>query len=195
VDVPFETYTVPVKEEIEAKILTNGKLLNNFILDATVALDDQLDSDVIAAAQTTDKVINWAGANLAWADIVAVDAKFNILKVNRKDRIIVVPASRQSDFMSIDVVKSAMAYNRDLLEKGIFVINNTQFYISSYVGQIGGKDNIVGIYSRGLAVVLKGFMSRHEAYDPETRDTDIDYNTAAAMKLMKNEFAVVAKQP
>lgn len=195
VNVPFALYTIGMKQEQEEKILMNGKLLNNFLLDANDALSDKLDADVLAEAQTTSNSINWAGANLSWADIVAVDAKFNTLKVPRRSRIVVIPAARQSDFMAIDVVKQAMAYNKELLEKGVFVINNTQFYISAHVAQIGGKDNIVGIAAPGLAVVLKGYMQRESAYNVATRDTDVDYNTGAAIKLLKNEFAVVSKQP
>jgi hypothetical protein len=195
VNVPFALYTIGLTQEEEERILMNGKLLNNFLLDTNDALSDALDAVVIAEAQTTDKVITWAGANLTWGDIVNVDAKFNLLKVPKRNRVVIIPASRQADFMSIDVVKSAMAFNKDLLEKGVFVINNTQFYISSYVGQIGSKDNIVGINTGGLAVVLKGYMSRNSVYDTDTRMTYVDYNTGAATKLLKTEFAVVAKQP
>ena len=195
VNVPFGLYTIAMTQEEEERMLMNGRLLQNFLADTNDAFNDALDSVVIAEAQTTNKIINWSGANLAWGDIVNVDAKFNELNVSKRDRIVVIPASRQSDFMSIDVVKSAMAYNKDLLEKGVFVINNTQFYISSYVGKIGGKDNIVGINARGLAVVLKGYMQRNAVYDVSVRKTHVDYNTGAAVKLLKNEFAVVAKQP
>lgn len=195
VNVPFSLYTIGLSQEEEERMLMNGRLLQNFLADTNDAFNDALDTVVIAEAQTTDKVINWAGANLSWADIVNVDAKFTTLKVSKRDRIVVIPATRQADFMSIDVVKSAMAYNQNLLEKGIFVINNTQFYISPFVGQIGGKDNIVGINARGLAVVLKGYMQRNSVYDVSVRRTHVDYNTGAATKLLKNEFAVVAKQP
>ena len=195
VNVPFALYTIPMTQEEEERMLMNGRLLQNFLADANDAFNDALDAVVIAEAQTTNKVINWAGANLSWSDIVNIDAKFNELNVSKRNRIVVIPATRQSDFMSIDLVRSAMAFNKDLLEKGIFVINNTQFYISSHVGKVGGKDNIVGINSRGLAVVLKGYMQRQAVYDVAVRKTHVDYNTGAATKLLKNEFAVVAKQP
>ena len=195
VNVPFGLLTIAMTQEEEERMLMNGRLLQNFLADAQNALDDALDAIVIAEAQTTNKVINWAGANLSWTDIINIDAQQNVLKVPKRNRIQVIPASRQTEFQSIDVVKAAMANNRELLEGGVFVINNTQFYISSYVGKIGGKDNIVGISTRGLAVVLKGFMQRQSAYDITTRVTNVDYNTGAATKLLKNEFAVVAKQP
>ena len=195
VNVPFALYTVAMTEEEEARILMNGKLLSNFLLDTNDAFNDALDVVVLAQAQTTTKVINWAGANLAWADIVAVDAEFNKMKVPKRNRIVCIPATRQSDFMSIDVVKSAMAYNKDLLESGIFIINNTQFYISNAVAEVGGKENIVGINTTGLAVVLKGYMQRQSVYDPATRMTYVDYNTGAAVKLLKDEYAVVSKKP
>ena len=195
VNVPFVVYTVPMTQEEEERILMGGALLRNFLLDANDALTDSLDAAVIAEAQTTDKVLAWAGAKLSWDDIIALDAKFDDLKVPRAERIVVIPSAIKADFMAIDVVKQAMAFNRELLEKGIFVINNTQFYVSADVGKISGKNNIVGIAPRGLAVVLKGFMNRKEDYDTDSRVTYIDYNTGVAIKLLRKEYAVVSKQP
>lgn len=195
VQIDLNTYTIPLTDEVESGLFHNTKLLQNFLRDAPPVLSDQLDADVIAEAQTTDQIISWSGAKLGWGDIVALDAKFNTLKVPRRFRVCVIPAALQGQFMDIDIVKNAMAFNKDLLEKGVFVINNTQFYISSYVENVGGKQNIVGIYTQGLAVILKGMMDRKEVYDPENRRTHIDWNTGAGMKLFRNEYAVVSTAP
>lgn len=195
VNVPFALYTIPLTQEMEAKILMNGRLLQNFLADMTDAFNDAVDKVVIEEAQKSSKVLSWKGAKISFDDIIGIDQKFNELKVPKRDRIIIVPASLQSDFMAIDVVKQAMAYNQSLLEKGIFVINNTQFYISASAGKVGGKENLVGIATPGLAVVLKGYMDRNEVYSLDDRATHIDYNTGVAIKLLKDEFAIVSKQP
>lgn len=190
VNASFEIYTVPITQEEEERILADSKLLNNFLLDTNDALSDGLDADVLAEACASGTLLTWNDAVLSWKNISAINAKFTAMRVPKRDRIIVIPSTRQEEFEDIDLVKQAMAFNRELLEKGVFVINNIRFYISPDVPLTGDEDSLVGIYAPGLAVVLKGYMDRKEAYSNAVRKTYIDYNSGAAIKLLRQQYAV-----
>lgn len=194
VNVPFGLYTIALSQEEEERLFYNGKLLSNVVTDGVAALDDQLDADVIAQALTTSKSGSWTGSTLSWTDVVTLDAMLSIQKAPRRDRVTLIPSQLQSQFLSIDVVKNAMAYNQRLLESGVFIINGVQFYMSPQFAT-ADQNTIVGCYASGIATVLKGYMDRKESYDNSTRKTDIDYNTGAAVKLLRDEYAAKLTKP
>jgi len=193
VNIPFSVYTVPISDQIEGEFATNGMLLDNFIKDSTEVLGEAFDAAVIAAAQATSKVINWATGVLQWEDITALMQEATTNKIPKRGRVIVIPGSREAQFLNLDIVKAAMAYNKDYMETGIAKVNGITFYVSNNVAKVGGKDNMVLIYGQGLAFVLKRYMERKDAYDTGTRQTDIDYNSYAACKLLRDEYAIVSK--
>lgn len=193
VNVPFNTYTVPLIDEIESEFETNGMLLNNFVKDATEVLGEKFDADIIAEAQTTSKVIQWAGATLTWEDITALMQECTTNNMPKRSRVIVVPGAIESQWLNLDEVRRAMAFNPNYMETGIAKVNGYTFYVSNNVAQVSGKNNLVAIYGPGLAFIIKRYMERKSVYSPGTREEIIDFNSFAAKKLLRDEFAVVSK--
>jgi hypothetical protein len=191
VNVPLDKASVPIKDEILAQFETNGKLLKDFISGANNSFIQHFDTKVLETAVATDQVLQWKGATLAWKDITALNKKFNTNKVPRKGRIIVIPSALEDEFYDIDVVKQAVAYNRDLLENGIVKVQGMTFFVSGLLPQVGGKDAIVGIYGPGLAFILSRFCELKQAWDGVNLQDNIDVLSHFGYKLLNTKFAVV----
>jgi len=191
INVPLDKAAVPIKDEILAQFETNGKLLKDFIQGANNSFVEHFDTKVLETAVTTDQVLQFKGATLAWKDITAINKKFNMNKVPRKNRIIVIPTALEDDFYDIDLVKQALAFNRDLLENGIVRIQGMTFFVSGLVPQVGGKDAIVGIYGPGLAFILSRFMELKQSWDGDNLQDNIDVLSHFGYKLLLPKFAVV----
>ncbi len=196
VNVPLAVSTVPVKEEILGRFETNGKLMQEFVNGAADTFQEGFDSDVITAAVSgAPPASQMAAAALAWGDIMKVSALLNAAKVPQDKRIIVIPAALEEAFYSIDVVKSAMAAQKDLLEGQFVVIRGMKFFISSLVPQkTAGKENILGLYGPGLAFILSRYMEQERVWDPENLQANVDFIAHSGVKLLKSEFAAVVRQ-
>ena len=196
VDVPFKILTLPMLQEIEDQILLGNMNINNFIMDADAAFSNKADALVLAEAVASahaDNKLESLGPVLSYEDISMVDQRFNILNIPRSQRIIVIPAARTMEFQNLDIVKQAMAFNKELLTGGVTVIDNKKFYISSVAPQIGGRDTVYGLSAQQMVVVLKGYMERKEVYSTVTRKTAIDYNSGLAVKLARSVGAITVK--
>jgi hypothetical protein len=116
--------------------------------------------------------------------------------VPKQNRIFVVSANLEQEFWNIDVIKNAASHNQVTLTSGRFVeVMGMKFFISGLVPQIGGKDNVIGIYGPGLAFILSRFIDIKETYAPELLADAIDLLAHAAAELDDNKFAVVVKKP
>lgn len=195
VNVPLNIAAVPIKNELLAQFESNGRLLQDFVAGARDTFTEKFDSDVLAEAVTTTQVYQFGDATLAWKDVMKVAQVFNAAKVPQRGRLIVIPTGLEEQFYDIDVVKTAVAQNRELLEGSFVRIRGMNFYISALVPKkVTGKENLVGIYGPGLAFILSRFMEQKEVYDPVELQTNIDFLAHYGTKLLKNEFAVVVRQ-
>jgi len=199
VNIPFVTYTIPVTEEVEAQF-ANPQLIQNFVTDAVDAMADAIDAAVFVEAVDSipaDQKVNMAGGIMSWKDIVKTANKFTVNRVSRKkDKILVgVPSALEEEFKDLDIVKQAMATNKDLLENGVAVIDKMHFVISADVPQVGGKDALVFVYKPGIAVVIKDMLNRKVSYNVATRSDNIDYNSYIAIKKLRTEFANALLKP
>jgi hypothetical protein len=196
VNVPLSIAAVPIKEELLGRFETNGRLLQDFIAGARDTLSEKFDSEVLTEAITTTQVLSFADANLSWKDIMKVSAVFNAAKVPQRGRLIVIPTGLEEEFYDIDVVKTAVAQNRELLEGSFVRIRGMNFYISANVPKkVAGKENIIGIYGPGLVFILSRFMEQERVYDETNLQVNIDFLAHFGKKLLRNQFAVVVRQP
>lgn len=195
VNVPLGITAVPIKEELLARFETNGKLLQDFVQGAADSIQEKFDADVLTEAVTgAPTATQFAGATLAWQDIMKVSSLLNAAKVPQRGRIIVIPTALEDAFYAIDVVKQAVAFQKDLLEGNFMVIRNMKFYISALVPQkVATKDNIVGIYGPGLAFVLSRYMEQERVYDAENLQTNIDFLAHSGKKLLRSTYAAVVR--
>lgn len=191
-NIPLITYAVPLADEILGQYESNGLLMKEYLTSASLVAEQQFDADVIAKAQETTDVSAFIGSELAWKDIVAINKKMDQNKVPKNGRIIVISANIADEFYDIDVIKSALGYNQAFLQSGTMLnLMNMKFFISGLVEQVGGKDNIVGIYGPGLPFVLSRFGDIKTAWDGTNLQDNTDFICHAGLTLFDNKFAVV----
>ena len=196
VDTALDVYSVPLAAEAAAHFESNDQLRRDYEVSAAMALMQQFDADVIAAAQATSQVQVAPAGDLTWKTLTLPNKLMNVAKVPKEDRVVVVSANLEDQFMNIDVIKNAASFNLTVLNKGKFVeVLNMKFFISGLVEQIGGKDNIVGYYAPGLAFILSKTGEWKEAWDGENLQDNIDLLAHAAAELDGDEFAAVVKMP
>lgn len=194
ISIPMQKSVCEIQEEVEYAYMNKSRrVLDGFIEGSAKAHRKNFEAKVIAEAQANGTALAWDGATVSWDDFLAIDAKFDELEVDPDDRFVVYPARIKTQVMSIDIIKSAMAYNPNYLEKGIAVVANLKIVPSARVGKIAGKENLVGVWGPGLAFLLDKEMDRKEAYDPTpaVKATNIDYWAWYGVKLLKPEYAVI----
>lgn len=194
VETALDVYAVPILDEIAGKFESNDMLRQEFVKSASMHLSEEFDKACIEAAQATSNKVSMKGDVLAWEDITGINAFFNVNKVPKDGRIIVISAALETQFWNIDVIKSATGFNLNQLNTGKFIeIMGMKFFISGNVPQVDGKDNIIGIYGMGLAFILSKFGDIKEAYSPDELADAIDFLGHAAAELDDNKFAIVVK--
>lgn len=192
VNVPLNAYAVPLAEEILAQYETNGNLIKEYLNSASMTLQEYFDTLVITEAQTTTDAAAFAGATMGWPDIVNIMKQFDLNKVPKTGRVIVIDANLADEFFAIDVIKNAVGYNQQFLTTGTLLnILGMKFFISGLVPAIGGKTNIVGIYGPGLAFILSRFGELKQTWDSVNLQNINDMLAHAGYKLFDNKFAVV----
>ena len=196
VNIPFTRAAVPIAGEIFTQFESNGMLLREFTESAAQTFSEKFDSDVIVAAQTTTDKTAFAGATMAWADIIDINSKMDVNKVPKNNRVIVVSATLAGEFFNIDVVKNAASYQRDILAGGQLIsLMGMRFFISGLVPTVtisaAQKANMVGIYGPGVAFILNRMMDVEETYDVDNLQRNIDFLSSYGVKLFDNKFAVV----
>ncbi len=198
-NVPLTPYAVPLAEEVLNQWETNGNLIKEYLNSASMVLQQQFDIDTITAAQTTSQISAFAGASMAWADVIAIMKTFDLNKVPKAGRVIVIDANLADQFFSIDVVKSAMAFNQQFLSTGTMLnIMGMKFFVSGLVPQVSVaavlKYNMVGIYGPGLAFILSRMGELKQAWDTINLQNINDMLAYAGVSLFDNKFAVVKYQ-
>lgn len=200
VNVPLSIKAIPLADEILGQYESNGTLIKEYLNSAAMALQEKFDIDAITEGQSTTDKTAFAGASMAWTDIVAISKKFDVNKVPKTGRVIVVDANLADEFFAIDVIKSAVAYNQQFLSTGTMMnILGMKFFISGLVPTVtiaaAQKYNMVGIYGPGLAFILSRNGEVKEAWDGENLVQVIDMLAHSGQKLFDPKFAVLKYKP
>ncbi|MBV6480212.1 MAG: hypothetical protein HGGPFJEG_03065 [Ignavibacteria bacterium] len=201
VNAPFQLRLIHITEEYESRAETNGDALSAFVSDVVRAfekdfnmlcMNEALASAVLAGGENLQE---WTGDELQKKDLDRIKMYFIGKEIPEEDQIVIVPASAGESFKNIDIVKNAMAFNKDLLEKGVAVIDKVTYLISANLDLVDDKPALVGLYSKGLAFVIKKYLDREEAWNTEATVKYIDYMAYVAAKLTKTEFSIGLVQP
>lgn len=206
VNCALTTYSTPLAEEILARYESNGKLIKGYIDSAVMVLQEKFDLLVLAAAQAAAKAGSYlsafAGATMAWADVVDINKTFDINKVPKSGRIICVDANLAAEFFGIDVVKNAISYNSNYLNSGTFLnFMGCKFFITGLLttmdasSTVTGKYTMVGIYGPGVAAIVSKFGDVKEAWDTVNLQTVYDVISHFGTKVLDNKFTVAKYKP
>lgn len=201
VNVPFVKAIVPIAEELEAFAETNGQSLQSLVADVVRALEKHFDkacyNEALASAVAAGgaNVLDWEAGELQWGDILKINQFFDNNEVPAENRIVTVDSSISTQFKNLDVVKSAMAYNKDLLEKGVAIIDNVRYFIVTGQDKVNDKPALCGFYDQGVAMILKKHMERKTRYDEVNVLDIIDYISYFGAKCTRDEYSMVLKQP
>ena len=196
VNVPFSPYIIPLKEELEERMSSNGELLDKRAKDAALALEEKFDANCYAAAVASLPAGNKKtiiGTNFGAKDLAQINKFFNTNRIPRRQRFGIVPVALEDEFNDIDIVKAAQSFNRQLFEEGVTRIGGVNYIVSADAPQVDGKDAILGIWAPSIAVVIKSMLKREEAYDPDTADKDVDYIAYAGIKRQYDNGCVAVK--
>lgn len=125
-------------------------------------LQEYFDTLTLAAAQTglgsSDRSA-FAGASMAWADVIDISKRMDVNKVPKSGRVIAIDANLAAEFFGIDVVKNAISYNQNYLSTGTFIqFMGMSFFITGLLSTItvsaAQKYTMVGIYGPGVAAIV-----------------------------------------
>jgi len=200
VNIPLTKYAVPLADELLGAYESNGTLLTEYINSSVMVLQEKLDALTIAAAQATTDKTAFGAASMAWGDIIDINKRFDVNKVPKAGRVIVVDANLAAEFFGIDVIKNAVSYNSNFLTTGTMLqfMGNT-FFITGVAPTItiasAQKYTMVGIYGPGLAVIINKMGDIKEAWDSVNLQTVYDVICHAGVGLFDNKFAVVKYKP
>lgn len=201
VNVPFQTRLIHITEEYESRAETNGEALTAFTSDVVRAferdfdklcMNEALNSAVLAGG---DNVLDWESEDLQKKDLDKIKTFFIEREIPNEDQVVVIHSDAAESFKNIDIVKSAMAYNRDLLEKGVALIDGIYYMISPNLDLVDGQPAICGFYTKGLAFVIKKYLDRKEVWSTENTVQYIDFMAYVAAKITKSEYSVVSVKP
>lgn len=200
VETSLDVYTVPILSELAGEFESNDMLRREYEISMSMALKRQFNVDVITAAQATSNVTDTLAAELGWDDFVGIIQHFEDNEVPEDGRVIVVSSSLMQPFFNIDVIKTAMGFNKDLLQSGMSnQMLGATWFVSGLVPTVGGKNNVTAWYSKGLAFILSKEGVIKETYDPgevgvRKPGDVIDMCAHAAAELDDDAFAYVVKE-
>lgn len=200
INVPLTVYAVPLAEEILSRYESNGKMLQEYLNSATLVTSEKFDELCLVQAQSTTDRTAFAGASMAWADILDIKKKFAVNKVPASGQVVAVDANLATEFFGVDVVKGAVQYNPNYLETGTFLrFMGMTFFITGLLPTItvsaAQKYTMVGFYAPGVASILSKYGEYREAWDGTNLQNNIDIVTHYGAKLLDNKFAVVKYKP
>ncbi len=199
VETTLDVYTVPILNELASHFESNDAMRREYEISMAEALTEQFNTDVLEAAQATSNIEETAGAELAWADLIRILRHYEDSKVPEDGRNIVIGSGFMEQFYGIDVIKTAVGFNRELLSAGMSnKMLGANWFVSGLVPQIGGKNTVTSWYSKGLAFILSKQGEIKEVYDPgeagvRTPGDVIDMTAHAAAELDDDDFAFVIK--
>lgn len=199
VETDLDVYTVPIMNEMAAKFESNDELRKQYEISMSMALKRKFNVDTLTAAQATSNVEEISGAELAWADLIRILRHYEENEVPEEDRNIVIGSGFMEQFYNIDVIKTAVGFNMDLLKAGMSnQMLGANWYVSGISPTIGGKATVTSWYGPGLAFILSKDGEIKETYDPGTTGVTtpgdvIDMLAHAGCELDDDDFAFVLK--
>lgn len=200
VNVPFQMRMIQMEEEYESRAETSGEALVAFTSDVVRAferdfnglcMNEALASAVLAGGPN---LVDTTGSELIENDLSRIKSFFIAREVPNEDQIVIIPAGLSDQFKAIPMIRNAMSYNKDLLEKGVAIVDNILYLVSAKLDQVTGKDALCGFYSKGIAFVIKKYMDREEVWDTVNATRYVDYLAYVAVKLTKTEYSIAMVQ-
>jgi len=200
VNVPFQKRIIQLEEEYESRAETNGEALSAFTTDVTRAferdfnnlcMNEALASAVLAGGAN---LVDTTGSELIENDLSRIKSFFINQEVPNEDQIVIIPANLADQFKAIPMIRNAMSYNKDLLEKGVAIVDNILYLVSAKLDQVGGKDALCGFYSKGIAFVIKKYLDREEVWDTVNTTRYVDYLAYVAVKLTRTQYSIAMVQ-
>jgi hypothetical protein len=191
VNVPLVPTIVPVKAKKIDEYSTNGRMMKDFIEGARDAMTDKFDNDFVDAIQD-GATVTPAGV-LTWEVLTEMDTRMTINKVPRRNRFCVIDAQLEGDFLALDIVKQAMAFNPNYLENGIMKVKGVNYIISAVAPELNGNPTLNQYYGPGVAFILNQFMDAERVYDGTNVQVNYDYIAYSGAKLLKCAFGEVVE--
>lgn len=194
INIPLSVKAVPLSNKILGQYESEGFIAKQYLQLATRAYEQYFDTQVITAAQGGTQT-RFIGSEMSWADLTGIKKRMDIAKVPQQDRFLVVDANLYDEFLSLEPVKTAMAFQRDYLAKGLVPeILGFKVYNSGLVGTVVGDDagahtNITAWYGPGIAFVLNHYGEVKEVYDNANLKDVTDIIAYSGIKLLKTAFA------
>lgn len=200
VNVPFQKRIIQMEEEYESRAETNGDALNAFVSDVVRAFERDFNglcmNEALASAVAAggENLIATNGDELVENDLSRIKTFFITQEVPNEEQIVVIPAAMSDQFKAIPMIKNAMSFNKDLLEKGVAVVDNILYLISAKLNQVAGKNALCGFYSKGIAFVIKKYLDREEVWDTVNTTRYIDFLAYVAVKCTRPQYSVAMVQ-
>lgn len=201
VNIPFEKRIIHITDQIEGNYETNGDSLRAFTSDVVRAFERDFNNlcanEALANAVAVggSAVQPWAANELQWADLLKINKYFDGLECPKEERIVLIDNEVSEQYKSIDVVKSAVAFNKDLLEKGVVIIDNVTYIITAGLNKVNGKPALVGLWSKALTFIIKKYMDRKEVWDTEDGVSYVDFISFVAKKMTYSEGSIALVKP
>lgn len=200
VNVALTTYSVPLAGEILGQYESGGMLLDQYFKSAADVLTQNFDSLVMTEIISTTNKAAFAGASMAWADVVGIKKTLDLKKCPQNDRVLIIDANIADEWYAVDGVKSALTYSQQMFEDGIprflgfkvFITGNAPTHTTS-VGH--SKYCIMGAYGPGVAAILSRNMDVHSAWDTINLREAIDCVSHFGAKLLHADYAAVKYKP
>jgi len=191
----LDTYTARIKAEVAQLFESNDRLRMALLEQTSPRMSEQFDADFIAAMQaTTNKLITKASGVCSWEDVTSLLAYATNMKIPQSGRVVVFSAALQSDFLNMDVIKNAIAFNQGLLTGGQFSqFMGTKFYVSANAPLVDGKANVSLAWGLGVASIINRQGVIKEVYSSTLQADIIDIFAHAKFELDDNDFAVCMK--
>lgn len=201
INIPFQKRIIHITDQLEGNYETNGDSLRAFTADVVRAFERDFNNlcanEALANAVAVGgaAVKPWAANELQYADLNKINQYFDGLEVPKEERVVIIDNDVADQFKNIDVVKSAVAFNKDLLEKGVAVIDNVTYMISANLNKVNGKPALVGLWTKALAFIIKKHMDRKEVWDTEETVTHVDFIGYVAKKVTYTEGSMALVRP
>lgn len=158
INIPFQKRIIHITDQLEGNYETNGDSLRAFTADVVRAFERDFNNlcanEALANAVAVGgaAVKPWAANELQYADLNKINQYFDGLEVPKEERVVIIDNDVADQFKNIDVVKSAVAFNKDLLEKGVAVIDNVTYMISANLNKVNGKPALVGLLDKSPGI-------------------------------------------
>ena len=200
VNVALTTYSVPLADEILSQYESGGMLLDQYFQSAADVLTQYYDRLVMTEIISTTNKAAFAGASMAWADIVGIAKALDLAKCPRNNRILIVDANIADEWYAVDGVKAALQYSEQMFGSGVKRFLDFDVYITgnapTHTNSVGhSKYCIMGAYGPGIASILNRKMDIKSAWDTTNLREAIDCVSHFGCKLLANGYAAVKYKP